>query len=190
MTESGRLAQVTVCDARECRTTDLLVRGNQISFVSLEQVQRVGVHKLDADAMPSDVKLPRELTLVHDTVGRVLQQCDLYVLKWKKLARSNGAKIAPSSAALRDAEAYFFDEHDEALPQVRGRVNLPKNREQSAWRRLAKVRFIRYHRPGFTTLFEHEYEVPVDVWGAKHELAFRLPLPSGCVVDERGFVWP
>lgn len=186
MTEAGKIAEATLCDTRECRTSDLLVRGNKISFVSIEQTKRVGVHKLDDVAMPSDVKLPPKLVLVHDTVGKLLQRCDLYVLPWKNLRNNHGAKMAPNKLLLEHAEAYFVDEEDYALPIVRGSVKIPRD----SWKKLARVKFIRYHRPGFTKLFEHEYEVPVDVWGANHELAFRLPLPTGCVVDERGFVWP
>lgn len=182
---AGRIASTTVCESGTCNAANLLVRGDKISFVSVEQVEKVGEHPLDEKKMPSDLWLPGRHVLVHDTVGSALTQCDFYVVKWYPPAtrtrhRSNPQ---PSEQELEAARLYFGSDGR----FTRGTVDIPNG----PWHLLAQVRFIRYQRVGMHGgSYEHKYEVPVELHYCKRPLAWRLPLPTGCVVDARGFVWP
>lgn len=174
-----RVAEVEVCDEQACDIAHFLVRGDQVSFVSTERAARVGEHKLDQRRMPSDIRLPSEYVIVHDAAGRLLSKCDIYVLRWSR------GRLQPESdmhsADLRVAKSYFGNN-----ARIRGgSVALPKGE----WEPKAEIRFIRYRRFGYETLFEHRYDVPV-VLMATRSRAFRLPLPEGCVIDSRGFVRP
>jgi hypothetical protein len=177
----ARLAQATVCNTGYCRTGTLLVRSTHLEFVSVEQVRRVGRHKLDYYAMPSDIVVPPEFVLVHDTEGRVLSRCDMMIVRDKK-ARVARAQV--TQVVLTDAQAYFGD----GRPMPIARVDIPKG----AWHRVGKVAFIRYRRAGHAQgFYEHEFSHPVDLMvTAGGPVAWRMPLPSGCVVDSRGFVSP
>lgn len=177
----GRVAKTKVCERGVCDVGHLLVRGDRVSFVSTEQVRRVGRHKLDAVNMPSDVELPDDYVLVHDTTGKLLNRCDLYVVRWHKGSSNLGHNV--SQELIRSAHDYYGFE----TPVTFGRVDIPKGK----WHRLAKVAFIRYRRVGDSPgMFEHEYDVPVMLYDMTRPLAWRLPLPEGCVVDARGFVRP
>lgn len=178
---TGRLAATEVCDSKVCRTGHLLVRGDNISFVSVEQVAKVGRHKLDADKMPSDVVLPSNYVLVHDTTGSLLNRCELFIVRWHK----GGAESVPdeASAAVADARAYFGSNVALQL----GEVDVPKG----PWHRVTKVAFIRYRRAGNTGgMYEHEFDAPVLLYDTVRPLAWKLALPDRCVVDARGFVRP
>lgn len=177
----ARVAQTEVCDSKTCWQGHLLVRGDKISFVSTEQVKEVGYHALDPDAMPADIELPGNYVLVHDTAGELLNRCDLYVVRWyPDSGRSVHKNLA--SKALRDARAYFGDGSTIKL----GSVDIP----EGPWKREAKVKCIRYRRHGYDKLFEHTYDTPVDLFTTDSPLAWRVSLPAGCIVDERGFVRP
>lgn len=177
----ARVAKTEVCDTKACYQGHLLVRGDKISFVSTEQVRRVGYHALDPDAMPSDIELPGNYVLVHDTAGELLNRCDFYVVRWyTDRGQSDHSKIG--SKALRDAHAYFGSGTSIKL----GSVDIP----EGPWKRETKVKCIRYRRHGYDKLFEHTYDVPVDLFTTDRPLAWRVSLPSGCIVDERGFVRP
>src|SRR5262245_9400091 len=103
----ARLARA--CDDKFC--THLLVRGDMIEFVSVEQARSVGCVSptkcdtaLSENAMPSDIKLPPEYVLVHDTQGILYDRCMVYVLRW----RTDYDKLANvDPAVLRDAKKYF-----------------------------------------------------------------------------------
>lgn len=178
---TARLANTKICDAGYCELGDLLVRGDRISFVSLEQIDKVGHHKLDPVAMPSDVVLPESYVLVHDPGGTLLSKCDLYVVKWRSTAKNRATIVRPE--LMRTARAYFGSNSH----ITRGTVDIPKGR----WQRVAKVQFIRYRREGDdNNNYEHEYDVPVDLMYCRTPLAWRLPLPEGCIVNARGFVRP
>lgn len=193
----GRVAEATVCDTGACYTSHLLVRGTHIEFVTTDQIRKYGCGngsnkaarecRLNPQRLPSDVRLPRSHVLVHDTTGRLLSKCELYVVRWRGAKSvSKRHNLAPNDPGIRDAEDYFVSEHGEAVPIRGGSVEIP----EGPWRRVALVKFIRYRRAGFEKPFEHEYDVPVKLEDTMRPLAWRLPLPEGCIVDNRGFVTP
>lgn len=178
---TARLATAKVCDSGFCELGDLLVRGDQISFVSTEQVARVGRHNLDAVAMPSDVTLPASYVVVHDPTGKLLNKCDMYFVRWKNETRKRAPTVRPE--LIRIARAYF----GRGSTITRGTVDIPKG----PWHRECEVQFIRYRREGDDNRpYEHEYDVPVKLLYSARPLAWRLPLPEGCVVNSHGFVRP
>lgn len=179
---SARVAQAKVCEDGSCSVGDLLVRGDHIAFVSTEQVRRVGRHKLDAEAMPSDVVLPASFVLVHDTTGEHLNRCEMFITRWRGRPLHRVPTVHPK--AYRDAEDYFG--HGRRIKI--GSVDIPKG----PWHRVAKVQFIRYLRVGEREgWYEHEFSTPVNVFdNGSRQLAWRLSLPDGCRVDDRGFVRP
>lgn len=178
---AARVAQTEFCNEQKCWQSFLLVRGDQISFVSTEQVAKVGYHALDPKAMPSDIVLPKNYVLVHDTAGEFLNRCDFYVVRWYPDKDHFDTNKMPAKAR-KDVHAYFG--RNSSLQA--GSVDIP----EGPWRRDAKVRCIRYRRHGYDRLFEHKYEVPVDLFYSSKPPAWRVSLPSSCIVDERGFVRP
>jgi hypothetical protein len=175
-----RVAEAEICDNLTCEIAHFLVRGDHVEFVSVEQVRAVGSHALDPYKMPSDIVLPAKYVLVHDATGIILTPCDLYAVKWHRSGAKRALEIAPED--LTAAHDYFGD--DAALRS--GSIDIP----DGPWKRLARVKFIRYRRYGFSNHFEHEYAPAVDLLYSKRPLAWKLALPEGCVVDARGFVVP
>lgn len=173
-------ARVAKTCSAKCGCTQLLVRGDMISFVSVEQSRRVGCAKgncpmkLDDEAMPSDITLPKTFVLVHDTEGVVLGKCDFYVVRWRPGRAPNAVPAA--------AQKYF----GEGAQIQGGSVEVPAG----PWKRVCRVRFIRYRRHGYEKGFEHEYDVPVWLFSCAKPLAWKIELPTGCVVTERGFIRP
>jgi hypothetical protein len=179
----ARIAEAEVCNARECDIVHFLVRGDAISLVSTEQVQRRGGLARFREAnnthprLPADIRIPRGFVLVHDSAGRILSKCDIYILRWHK-----GGRKRPHDADLAMARDYFGSDANLGS----GKVEIPDGK----WARVARVQLIRYRRPGFRKPFEHKYDPVVDLFMSERPLAWRLPLPEGCVVDSRGFVRP
>src|SRR6185503_17610052 len=163
----GRVAEATVCDDGSCRTSQLLVRGTHIEFVSVDQLRRYGCGngtskapkecRLDPKRVPSDIRIPRSHVLVHDTTGYLLDPCEFYVVRWRGGSRRRVAPNDNDERALIDAENYFINEGGAPVPIRDGSVEIP----EGPWRRVARVKFIRYRRAGYQIPFEHEYDVPV-----------------------------
>lgn len=189
MSGSGRIAEATACDSKGCYSSHLLVRGDRVSFLSTEAYRQSKAKREVRDGKvywspsmpPSDVKLPPGYVLVHDTVGELLTKCDLYIVRWRR----GGSKEA-SKDIIEDAHAYFEEVSGRQLGLRYGSVEIPAG----PWKKIARVSFIRYQQPGVPGPSEHAYDPAVDVYDCMHPLAWRLPLPTGCVVDSHGFVWP
>lgn len=189
MADSGRIAEATVCDARGCYSSHFLVRGTHVEFLSVEALRRSGAKREERNgevfwepSMPrADVVMPPSYVLVHDTVGALLDKCDLYVVRWRR-----GGSKRMEKNILDDARDYFVDGNEKPLPLSYGSVEIP----EGPWRKVAQTTLIRYRRPGFSKPFEHAYGLPVDVYDCARPYALRLPLPQGCVVDSHGFRWP
>jgi hypothetical protein len=187
-----RVAEVEVCDEEVCEVGHFLVRGDHVSLISTEQARRMGEKRVSvADGesawrdrngrqIVADIPLPPTYVLVHDAVGRLLEKCDIYVLKWRSSRRQMQSDMHQSD--LRAAENYFGPQ-----ASIRGGfVEIPRG----SWAPVTQVRFIRYRRFGFRNAFEHRYDPPVKLLSTSRPLAWRLPLPDGCVIDSRGFVRP
>jgi hypothetical protein len=171
-------ALANTCGPRACG--QMLVRGDRISFVSTEQVRRVGAHELNDKKMPSDLVCPPSYVLVGDPSGTMFDNCHFYVVKWSQ-SRAKRSNIEPE--AKERADEYFGSTRGLQV----GSVDIPKG----PWQRVAKVKYIRYRRFGeHAGNYEHTWEFPVTLQVSQNPLAWRVPLPQGCVVDERGFVWP
>lgn len=174
------LTEAEQCDDNACTTSHLLVRGDKISFVSAEQAEKVGVHPLDDSKMPSDITLPEDFVLVHDTSGVLFDPCHMYIVRW----HGGGKKV---SDVHQDDVKVARDYFGKNLSLSVGDVEVPEGR----WNRIAKIRFIRYRRAGKARgNYEHEFKPPVYLYSTQGGLAWKLKLPDGCIVDERGFVRP
>jgi hypothetical protein len=190
------------CNSRLC--AHLLVRGDQIEFVSAEQFRRMGGLKFQKESPgpgwqhvdddsddgywtpPSDIWLPRSYVLVHDTTGDLLSRCELYVVKWHR-TRVNSVE----SMHKNDVEAArdYFSMGDAPTDTIRletGSIVIPRG----PWSKKAKIKTIRYRRHGFKRDFDHTYEPNVWLSSTERPLAWKLSLPSSCVVHEEGFVRP
>jgi hypothetical protein len=187
-----RVAEVEVCDEEACEIGHFLVRGDHVSLISTEQARRMGEKRIavaDGESawrdrngrqIVADIPLPPSYVLVHDAAGRLLDKCDIYVLRWSGSRRQMESDMHRSD--LRVAENYFGPQ-----ASIRGGfVDIPRGK----WAPVTQVRFIRYRRFGFRNAFEHRYDPPVNLLSTTRPLAWRLPLPEGCVIDSRGFVRP
>lgn len=178
----GRIAEAEVCNSAMCTISNHLVRGDQIEFVSAEQVRRFGRHPLDDEAMPSDIKLPKSYVLV-DPDGVFFPRCNFYVVQWHG---GSGSLSDVDQKDIKIAQDYFGADH----PVRVGQIEMPEL--DTSWKRQAKIEFIRYRRQGkLAGAYEHPYNPPVYLYATKSgPLAWKVVLPSGCVVDSRGFVRP
>lgn len=177
---SRNLARAEECDDKSCTVSHLLVRGDHISFVSSEQARKVGVHPLDDTKMPSDIALPADFVVVHDTSATLFDPCHMHIVKWR---RGRKGLSTVHNKDVQVARKYFGRNSQLKV----GDVEVP----QGPWKRVAKISFIRYRREGYAKgNYEHEFKPPVYLYSTTNPLAWKLRLPNGCIVDERGFVRP
>lgn len=187
---------VQTCTETAC--TSLLVRGTKISLVSVEHLRalerrRRGPLPRDPEqrtliGVRSDIRFPAGFVLVHDTEGTVFPRCDVYIVRFR--ARRVAPESYMSEHHLRTAREYFGD-----TARIQGgSVDHPSG----PWARVAKIQIVRYTRhprvasevAKFAGGHEHEYAPPVWLYSSQRPLAWKLSMPSGCIIDERGFVVP
>lgn len=193
MTDIGRIAECEVCDEVACEIGDLLVRGDRVSFVSMEQVRRLGAkRRIVNDRVewtprmpPADVTLPSDYVIVHDTSGKLFSPCDLYVVRWNRRPIIDSEDGSNRSAQImRSATQYYGP----GVPIHVGSVE----HVEGPWKRIpGKIALIRYRRVGVEKdTYEHDFNPPIDLYQCKTPLAWRMPLPDGCVVTKHGFERP
>lgn len=189
----AHVVEAEVCETGLCNIGHLLVRGDRVSFVSVEQLKRSGAKRKVVDgrvywdpAPPkSDVTMERGYVVVHDTTNSLLSSCDLYIVKWHQIyTRDSSGLDEISPEALASAREYYGPK----TPIRVGSVEMP----EGPWSRIpGKMALIRYRRYGVDQDdYEHVWEPSVSLYDCARPIAYRLPLPEGCVVDERGFVRP
>lgn len=188
------IVEAEVCETGLCNLGHLLVRGDRVSFVSMEQLKKSGAKRTvnkdgrviwDPGPPESDVTISRSYVVVHDTSGVLFSSCDLYIVRWHRLyTRDNSGMDEISPAALSAAQEYYGNK----VPISVGSVEIP----EGPWSRIpGKMALVRYRRYGVDQDdYEHVWEPAVSLYDCAQPIAWRLPLPEGCVVDERGFVRP
>lgn len=142
--------------------------------------------------------VPKKFGLIHDPTGLVLNRCDIYITRYTISTKPVGA--IPQRIA-KFVDAYLGKE----TPRVRVAVEIPKG----PWHRLGVIRTVHYVRRNTEDakkdgLFYHDFdgsEGPLsytfsdrdpttEILESRSMRAFKLELPDGCIVNERGFVWP
>ena len=184
-----KVVEAEVCSTGLCEIGHMLVRGDRVSFVSDEQVKKSGAKRKVVDGRViwdpspprSDVVLPKGYVVVHDTSGRLLSSCDLYIVRFFSTTTS---QEEVSSEAIAAAQKYYGRNTRISV----GSVEIP----EGPWKRISgKMSLIRYRRLGeLADNYEHVWEPSVSLYDCRNPIAWRLPLPEGCVVDPRGFVRP
>jgi hypothetical protein len=135
--------------------------------------------------------------LLYDDSGDAWPRCSLLI------ATFDGFTHEPTSAERRAAKDYF----GRSATIGAGRVTIPP-RSLSGWRRVGDVTDIFYDRAGTKApgYFHHRFHKPRGLWkllflfkptAAKAPVvlyqrrgAYRLELPDGCIVDDRGIALP
>lgn len=184
------LVEAEVCESGLCQIGHLLVRGDRVSFVSDEQAKKSGAKRTvrdgrvywDPEAPKSDVKsIPPGYVVVHDATGTLLSSCDMYIVRF--ISTTSGQDEI-SAEAISAAREYYGK-------NVRikvGQVELP----EGPWKRISgKMNMVRYRRAGdLADSYEHVWDPSVSLYDCENPIAWRMPLPEGCIVDPRGFVRP
>ena len=118
---------------------------------------------------------PPEYYVVWDPDGEFVRACNLYVIP----AKASGEDWRGESER---AKAYLADDDLEHYE-----IELPKGK----WREIGTIDLIRYRRSIELGSFQHPYKVPVPLFESTGKTpSWRVYLPDGCVIDDRGFVWP
>lgn len=127
-----------------------------------------------------DVVLPPDFGHVHDQDGELLDRCDVYLCRYRIDRRS---RISIPDELLRQAHDYYGE--DARL--VRARVEIP----DGPWQRVGVVETIWYTRYGKEEgPWFHPFEDKAELLKSRCCQAYLLRLPDGCIVNDRGYVWP
>ncbi len=142
----------------------LMVRGDAVSF------ELAGGRVID---------LPESWGMIHDPSGENIRKCDIVISNYTLVDRAVRSR---EYACHTTAHKYWGDE----MPLFEGVVDVPSG----PWSLVNKVAAIWYQRHGkHEGPYRHEFRPMVELYrnpGGDMLLA----LPSGCVLDWRGFVWP
>lgn len=143
----------------------ILAKGDQVSFFRASDGKKL--------------TLPKHFQIVHDTTGSTCRHCDVFVC-------AIGPRTPRNVTTGTDEDARnYFGKSARLAAKV---VDLPRG----PWSRLALVDAIWYRRPflGELVPYEHPYNPEVWLYVSRTEHAYKIALPDGCSIDERGFVWP
>lgn len=146
----------------------MLLRGNRISLVAGDD--------------ETTFDLPKDYWLVWDKSGRILRRCDVHILQCKPVS-GRGIEFDPDD--LSEAEDYWGP-RDRWTPYS---FHLPSG----PWKKLGRLARIGYRR-GRTGNWMHPgpSEPPLEeaVYLDEGDGCYRIRMPSGCVLDDRGFIFP
>jgi hypothetical protein len=122
------------------------------------------------------LKLPSKYGTIHDQDGTILPKCDVFFGPWKKTQH-------PAEMS-RNQRRYFGADHQAKL------AKLPKI-PIDGWKEIGKVVMIYYVRRGVRAPggFHHPFKSRQPTL-FKNGRFYKLSLGSGCIVDDRGYVFP
>ena len=155
----------------------LIVKGTRVAFDFVDGAEM--------DVAPKSA-------MMHDAEGRDWPRCSVLIGPFSAGTTSG---VPTGGKSLRAARDYYGRNY----VLKAGDLDTPP-RAMAGWRKVGSVRRIYYYRPG--NRHRGDFQHPV---GARKHVFFgpkgrasvyvrgrwvRLELPSGCILDDRGFVWP
>jgi hypothetical protein len=158
-----RIRSAIVVDRRS--GAPLLVRGNLVKM-DLEDGRQLDV--------------PNDWGMLHDPSGNLFPSCEFRIQKYTITSQHE----PPIDTTLQQIASAYFGENTNIAG---GKVEILGG----PWQRVGRVGRIYYARPGsLRGLYQHPFEEGAEIYERKGGRALRLSLPSGCIVDAHGFVWP
>lgn len=146
-----------------------MVRGDRVRF---------HIAGTDEDAR---ITLPEKHCVLHDPAGHWLRTCDVYFVAQGKPVR--GIDGLDDDVA-REARDYFGS--DAELAQTT--ITMPP---EKGWKLLGDCDLIEYVRYGkLAGGYHHPFRPAVPVYHSSRTNCWKIPLPDGCRLTDRGFVWP
>jgi len=118
------------------------------------------------------IELPIAYGMIHQPDGP--KKCHVYFGPYKKTKEA-------VTELPRIANAYFGSDYKGHVAYI----DIPSGK----WRTVGEVDVIFYDRPGeHRDYYRHKFDRPIPL--SRNGKFYRLSLPSGCVVNDRGFVTP
>lgn len=152
----------------------ILVKGDQVAFGTTEST----------DASRPDAFLPPRWGMIHDPDGEQLPRCEVYFGPYRRLPAPKRGREA-RLVLTRAAKDYFGPSY-QATPIV---VERPKQN----WKHVAyvvKIFYVRGRRGGIHPgAYHHSFKGQPLLLESSGSF-FRLSLRDGCIVDDRGYVFP
>lgn len=122
------------------------------------------------------MKLPRSFGIIHDPTGEALPRCDVFFGAYRKTDKVG--------TPTRQSTAYF------------GRRYQPKNTTidipRGPWKNIGEVvqiLYVRTEKSQYAGKYYHPFK-KVHPVVSKCKSYYKLALPNGCILDDRGFVFP
>lgn len=129
------------------------------------------------------ILLPEKNVVVHDISGEQRRSCDFYICEQMG---GGGSDSAPTDAAVAAAKRWSGTVGKVSLQKVA----LP----DPPWQFAAQIDAIWYRRDAVEGLggrYAHPYSPSVALYRSQRQPGgWRIALPDGCIVDERGYVSP
>ncbi len=171
--------------------TSCMARGDKVQFLPVGVAVDRRPKKEEPYSIPSKLYeiLPKGHLVVADNRGIVLPRCDVFFLpRVGGTKRLDEANTHPD--ALAEAEDFYCDNGkcgDSDLGQ--SIIRLPKG----AWDEVIETDWIEYYRWSmrvYSGKYHHGFKKPLTLYKNKSMQAWKLPLPDGCRLTWRGFVFP
>lgn len=150
-------------------------------------------HAIDFDFTDgASLSVAASHAMMHDPTGHAWPRCSVLIAPYTRGTEAPQGE----SESVRRARDYY----GRSYPLHVGRVSLPA-RALSGWRRVGEVSRIYYKRPGHRRPGSYQHPMTERrkyvVFGKKGRATVyvrgrfvRLELPAGCMLDDRGYVWP
>lgn len=154
----------------------IVIKGSHVRFELVEPSGKPVPHPNPGKVIKGKiVTLPTDHGIIHDPDGQAFDRCEVFFGPYRKTRRR--------AEMTKAARAYMGSDY----PASYAVVDLPRG----TWKPLGEVAQIFYKRPG---RYDGKYFHPFKRGHAPHLFKcgrfYKLALPGGCIVDDRGFVFP
>jgi hypothetical protein len=153
----------------------IVVKGSNVKFELTRPAGAPSATKNPHKIAGKVISLPAAYGIIHDPEGEHFDRCECFFGPYKSTQR----KVEMTSKA----KAYMGPSY----PARFAVVDVPRG----PWNSVGEVAQIFYRRPGrYSGKYFHPFKDGYAPTLSKCGRFYRLSLPGGCIVDDRGFVFP
>ena len=152
----------------------IVIKGSHVRFELVSQIPAEKRKKPPA-TNGKVISLPNAYGIIHDPDSENFDKCECYFGPYKRTRKR--------IEMTQKASAYMGSSY----PATFATVDLPSG----TWKPIGDVAQIFYKRPGrYSGKYFHPFKAGFVPKLYKNGRFYKLALPGGCIVDDRGFVFP